>query len=102
MATTNGTFFQFPLTLHVVDPVKTGGGGGGTTATYKISVSLNCKGSVSANPSASSYPAGTVVTLTATPDAGSPWTGWGGACGGLDTTCTLTLNANASVTANFR
>lgn len=99
---TNGTFFQFPLALHVVDPVKAGGGGGGTTTTYKISVSLNGKGSVSASPAASSYPAGAVVTLTATPDAGSPWTGWGGACSGLDSTCTLTLNANASVTANFR
>ena len=101
---TNSTFFQFPLALHVTDPVKAsvGGGGGTTTASYKISVSLNGKGTVASSPSASSYPAGTVVTLTATPAAGSSWTGWSGDCGGLDPNCTLTLNDNASVTANFR
>jgi hypothetical protein len=80
-----------------------GGGGGGTTSTaYKISISKNGKGTVTSSPSAASYAAGTAVTLTATPDPGSPWIGWGGACSGTATTCTLTMNANYSVTANFR
>jgi hypothetical protein len=83
---------------------SSGGGGGGTTSgtTYKISISKNGKGTVTSSPSASAYPAGTVVTLTATPDPGSPWVGWGGACSGTATTCTLTMNTNYSVTANFR
>lgn len=79
-----------------------GGGGGGSTATYKLSLSKNGKGTVAASPSASSYAAGTTVTLTATPDPGSPWVGWSGACSGTASTCTLKMNANYSVTANFR
>jgi hypothetical protein len=80
----------------------TGGGGGGTSATYKITTATNGRGSITASPAAASYAAGTVVTLTATPVAGQPWVGWSGACTGTATTCTLTMNANYSVTANFR
>ena len=80
------------------------GGGGGTTSTttFKISVSKNGKGTVTTSPSAASYAAGTKVTLTATPDPGAPWVGWGGACSGTATTCTLTMSTNYAVTANFR
>lgn len=79
-----------------------GGGGGGAAASFKISIAKNGKGSVAANPAAASYASGTVVTLTATPDAGQPWVGWAGACSGTATTCVLTMNADKSVTANFR
>lgn len=79
-----------------------GGGGGGSTTGFKISISKNGKGTVTSNPSAASYASGTVVTLTATPDAGQPWVGWAGACTGTATTCTLTMTADQSVTANFR
>ena len=90
-------------TFSLVPATGGGGGGGGTTSTaYKISISKNGKGTVTSSPSAASYAAGTAVTLTATPDPGSPWIGWGGACSGTATTCTLTMNANYSVTANFR
>jgi hypothetical protein len=40
------------------------------------------------------------VTLTATPAAGSSFTGWGGACSGTGK-CTLTMNSDKSVTAQF-
>lgn len=76
------------------------GGGGTTSSSYKISISKTGKGAVTASPSAASHAAGTVVTLTATPDPGSPWIGWGGACSGTATTCTVTMNL--SVTANFK
>jgi hypothetical protein len=46
------------------------------------------------------FKSGTVVTLTATPDAGSNFVGWSGACTGTGT-CTLTMNAAQSVTATF-
>jgi hypothetical protein len=78
------------------------GGGGGTSSTYKISIGKTGKGTVTANPSAASYVAGTVVTLTATPDPGAPWIGWAGACTGAASTCTLTMTSNMSVTANFK
>jgi Divergent InlB B-repeat domain len=60
-------------------------------------------GSVSCNggPCASSYPAGTTLTLAASPVAGSAFTGWAGAgCSGT-AACTVTLNGDTAVTAAF-
>ena len=72
------------------------------TTTFKIGISKNGKGTVTTSPTGTSFPIGTVVTLTATPDAGQPWVGWGGACSGTATTCSLTMNSDKSVTANFK
>ncbi len=48
-----------------------------------------------------SYASGTSVTLTATADTGSWFTGWsGGSCSGTGP-CTLTLSTNVTVTATF-
>jgi len=46
------------------------------------------------------FSTGTAVTLTATPDTGSTFTGWGGACSGT-TTCTVTPSSLSIVTATF-
>jgi hypothetical protein len=46
------------------------------------------------------YTAGTVVTLTASPDGSSTFSGWSGACTGTGT-CEVTMNAAMSVTATF-
>jgi alpha-tubulin suppressor-like RCC1 family protein len=47
-----------------------------------------------------SFAVGTSVTLTATPDAGSAFSGWSGACNGTGT-CTVTLGAITNVAAFF-
>ncbi len=48
-----------------------------------------------------SYPVGTMVTLTATPDASATFAGWsGGGCTGTGT-CAVTLTAATTVTARF-
>lgn len=44
---------------------------------------------------------GTSVTLTATPDPGSSFSGWSGACSGLDA-CIVSLDRDRSVKAEFR
>jgi Tol biopolymer transport system component len=44
---------------------------------------------------------GTVVTLTAVPDAGSSFAGWTGDCTGSTTTCQVTVDSIKGVTATF-
>jgi Divergent InlB B-repeat domain len=53
------------------------------------------------NKCSAAYGAGTQVTLTANPASGSAFTGWGGACRGTLATCTLSVNDQLGVTANF-
>jgi hypothetical protein len=48
----------------------------------------------------SGYAKGTFVTMTATPSAGSTFTGWSGACSGTGP-CVLTASGSMAVTANF-
>lgn len=69
--------------------------------TLTVNKSGTGTGSVFVNPPGTTFDAGTSVTITATPGAGSTFTGWGGACSGNATTCTLTLTTNQVVTATF-
>jgi hypothetical protein len=74
--------------------VVRGGAASGTVASTPagIDCGATCAGQ---------YAPGTVVTLTATPAAGAVFTGWGGACSGTLTSCSITLNASAAVNADF-
>jgi hypothetical protein len=47
------------------------------------------------------FPNGGSVTLTAVPDAGSAFGGWGGDCQGTSTSCTLTFDRSHSVSASW-
>ncbi len=72
-------------------------------ATFKLVLKTNGSGKIASNPSAASFTAGTVVTVTATPNAGVPFVGWsGGGCAGTALTCAVTMTADTTVTANFR
>jgi hypothetical protein len=75
------------------------------TVTLTITKQGDGNGAVFASPSGSgslyTYDTGTAVTLTATANPGSIFTGWGGACAGVDP-CNLVMNADTSVTATFR
>jgi hypothetical protein len=44
----------------------------------------------------------TSVTLTAAPAKGAAFTGWSGACGGSETTCTVIMSDSRSVSAAFQ
>jgi hypothetical protein len=47
------------------------------------------------------YPTGTTVTLTAAPAPGARFAGWGGACQGQASACTVTLGGLTEVRAKF-
>jgi phospholipase C len=76
----------------------------------EVTVQLAGSGNVSSNPTSAIancasdctgvFSTGTTVTLTATPNAGSTFTGWTGACSGT-ASCTLTPTSQLSVTATF-
>jgi len=77
--------------------------------TYALTVTRSGTGTVASTPAgidcgsdcSEPYPAGTSVSLTATPAAGYAFSGWSGACTGTGT-CSLTLSAAKSVTATFQ
>jgi Divergent InlB B-repeat domain len=70
--------------------------GTGTGTVTSSPAGINCGTDCS-----EAYPSGTPVTLTAAPDSGSVFGGWsGGGCSGTGA-CTVTMNANTSVTAAF-
>jgi hypothetical protein len=73
--------------------ITRGGSGGGTVTSSPAGI--NCGASCAA-----SFPDGTLVSLTATPDAGSSFTGWSGACAGTGV-CAVTIQAATSVGATF-
>ena len=101
-----GGFATIPVSIKTgVGGNSTGGGGGGggsTSTTYKLTIATSGKGSVSVSPSAANYTAGTVVTLTATPAAGSPWAGWSGDATGTTNPIKVTITRDMKVTANFK
>ncbi len=89
----------------------------GVTATfipsYTLSIGRSGKGTVTSSPAgincgsssgscSAKFGQGTAVTLTATPDPGSVWTGWTGGCVSSVLTCTVTITKDTSVQANFR
>src|SRR5512140_1701919 len=69
-------------------------GGTGTGTVTSTPAGINCGTSCSGSFSGS-------VVLTATPDAGSTFTGWsGGTCSGTGT-CSLSPTSNVAITATF-
>jgi hypothetical protein len=68
--------------------------------TYTLNVAA-VNGTVVKNPSQLSYANGTLVQLTATPDAGYSFTSWSGDFAGIVSPATILMNANKNVRANF-
>jgi hypothetical protein len=76
---------------------------------YILSVTKTGLGTVTSSPSGincgssctASYTSGTSVTLSASPDPGSTFTGWSGACTGTVSTCTVIMNSSKDIGAQF-
>ena len=73
-----------PLHVQVIGPGTVTGGG------------INCGSTCSAEETANSQ-----VTLTAAPQGGARFVGWGGACSGAGQTCDVTMSQAEEVTATF-
>jgi hypothetical protein len=73
------------MTQYTLNTAPTGAGAGGLTN----------------EPAGTTFDAGAVVTLTATPDENSTFAGWSGGCSGTSLTCRVSMNSDASVTASF-
>jgi len=80
----------FALVTHELTVAVEGTGTGSVTGT-----GIACPGTCS-----SSYTEGAAVTLTATPEPGSVFTGWSGACSGSGE-CKVTMGSDQQVTATF-
>ncbi len=84
---------------------------GGTPTTYDFYVGKSGSGKITSSDGKIScgidcyekYAAGTRVTLAATPDSGSTFSSWGGACSsaGTSLSCTVTMDGAKSVSAVF-
>jgi PKD domain/Divergent InlB B-repeat domain len=82
----------YRLGSHWLTVSKEGAGSGEVSSSPAgISCGASCRASLDA---------GTEVTLTATPDASSTFTGWAGDCSGTGG-CQVTMDRAASVTATF-
>jgi uncharacterized repeat protein (TIGR02543 family) len=82
-----------------------------TTVAQTVVVTVGGAGSVTSSPAginctatsgcAQSFPAGTSLTLVASPSQGQAFVGWTGDCSGSAPTCVITVNATANVGAQF-
>lgn len=94
-ANNTATQISYAVQVYTLTVTKTGNGSGTVTSNPGASGAVNCGSACSAI-----YLSGTTVSVNASPDANSVFAGWSGACTGTGP-CTLTMNADQSVTARF-
>jgi len=68
---------------------------------YTLTLYTNGSGTISKNPTNSSYPSGVTVTITATPNAGWYFANWSGDTNSTVNPLNVTMNSNMVVTGNF-
>jgi len=83
----------FAVAVHNLTVTRAGAGTGNVTSSP---AGINCGVDCSEG-----YLYGTTVTLTASPQVGSQFAGWSGACAGSAPTCTVTMTAARTVSATF-
>jgi hypothetical protein len=67
----------------------------------RLTVNVSTGGLVQIEPEQASYTVGTVVTLTASPEEGFAFAGWGGDASGTSAVITVRLDGNRQVQATF-
>jgi hypothetical protein len=71
-------------------------------AAYTLTLHTNGSGAITRNPVNSAYPAGFVVTVTATPDSGWYFSAWTGNATGSANPLNVTMNGNKVITGTFK
>jgi hypothetical protein len=84
--------FTLKVFTLTVTKMNTGGNGPVTSAPAGINCGTDCSQTFNIN---------TEVTLTASPNNSSIFTGWSGACTGTGRTCIVTMDASKTVTASY-
>lgn len=90
MTAAKGVLATFQIAANDLSVTKTGNGTV-TSSPAGINCGIDCL---------ETYAPGTTVTLTATPDSGWSFGGWGGACSGTGS-CVVTMNSATAVSATF-
>jgi hypothetical protein len=88
-----GTITNDDAATYLLTASTAGGGAGSITSSP---AGIDC-----GSDCTESYSAGTIVTLTAEPAAGSTFEGWSGACAGTSLPCQLTMDSDRAATATF-
>jgi uncharacterized repeat protein (TIGR02543 family) len=73
----------------------------GNMRTITVIKSGKGMGTVSLAPSGPTFRSGTIVSLMATPDDRSTFTGWYGGCTGISPVCQITVNTDVNLKARF-
>jgi hypothetical protein len=68
---------------------------------YTLTVSSQGSGTVTKNPTNTTYPAGVTVIVTAAPDAGWYFANWSGDASGTVNPLNVTMNSNLVISGNF-
>jgi len=72
-----------------------------TPGKFTLTTNVSPPGAGSVSPSGGDYDSGMSVTLTATPASGYTFDYWGGSATGTNTSTSIIMNSDKSVTANF-
>jgi RHS repeat-associated protein len=103
-STVTGTFAAALTRTVVVDTstatLRVDRPGSGTGAVRANGLTCDGGAGTQAVPCAATFAYGTTVTLTAEPDLGQSFAGWGGACSGTGS-CVVTLSGDRLVVASF-
>jgi Divergent InlB B-repeat domain len=98
------------VSITVDGPASLGCPQGAVTTTLALNVTAGITdGTIVSNPGgvicpfacAATFPLGTAVTLSATPNPGNSFIGWGGCDSQAGLTCNVTMSTNRTVTASF-
>lgn len=107
--TTSGMGFPGNLTRFAEgnDRIVAAGGSGLLLSTdplpdHTLAILVTGDGSVSVDPPGTTFKQGTVIALTATPDADHSFLQWGGDASGTENPLVLTMDSDKTVTATFQ